>query len=139
LERVGAAKFPCVGVTDLGEEVLAGRQSVSLDFHAGGTGTSAAKKRSRAPAGSGTAGPVIGGGAHDDLYERLRQLRNDLASDKGVPVFRILPNAALQELAEQRPVTQEEALQIKGIGPSKARTVVPDFLAEIATWRQENG
>ncbi|MBT3289251.1 MAG: HRDC domain-containing protein [Victivallales bacterium] len=84
-------------------------------------------------------GPVIGGGAHDDLYERLRQLRSDLASDKGVPVFRILPNAALQELAEQRPVTQEEALQIKGIGPSKARTVVPDFLAEIATWRQENG
>jgi ATP-dependent DNA helicase RecQ len=139
LERVGAAKFPCVGVTDLGEEVLAGRQSVSLDFHAGATRHSTVKKRGRASAGSGVLGPVIGGGAHDDLYERLRQLRSDLASDKGVPVFRILPNAALQELAEQRPVTQEEALQIKGIGPSKARTVVPDFLAEIATWRQENG
>jgi ATP-dependent DNA helicase RecQ len=61
-----------------------------------------------------------------------------MAEEKGVPAYRILPNAALQALADERPVTQEEALNVKGIGYAKARTIVPDFLEEIANWRKEN-
>jgi ATP-dependent DNA helicase RecQ len=136
LEPVGSPQYPCVGVTDTGEEVLAGKRAVTLDFHADARPKAAPKSRRRKS--SDGESPAWGGSAGDDLYERLRQLRNDLANDKGVPAYRILPNAALQALADQRPVTQEEALGIKGIGYTKARTVVPDFLEEIANWREEN-
>ena len=131
IEQVGSSQYPCAGLTAMGEDVLAGKHSVRLDFHAASSGTTTARRTRR------MAEPD--GGCGDDLYERLRQLRNEMANDRGVPAYQILSNAALQALAEQRPVTQEEALGVKGIGPSKARTVVPDFLDEIAAWREDNG
>jgi superfamily II DNA helicase RecQ len=126
-----------VDITDIGERVLAGTHAVTLDFHEDGGSRSTGKVRSHRPRRESSP-PAIGGGGTDDLFERLRQLRNDLANDKGVPAYRILTNAALEALAEARPVTQEEALDIKGIGPMKARTIIPGFLEEIAIWRAEN-
>jgi ATP-dependent DNA helicase RecQ len=137
LERVGDSQYPCVDITDIGERVLAGTHAVTLDFHEDGGSRSTGKVRSHRPRRESSP-PAIGGGGTDDLFERLRQLRNDLANDKGVPAYRILTNAALEALAEARPVTQEEALDIKGIGPMKARTIIPGFLEEIAIWRAEN-
>jgi ATP-dependent DNA helicase RecQ len=67
----------------------------------------------------------------------LRFLRKEIAAERNVPVFQVLTNAAIEGLTEKTPVTVQEALKIKGIGPAKAKTVVPRFLSEIKKWREE--
>ncbi|MDX9980477.1 MAG: ATP-dependent DNA helicase RecQ [Lentisphaeria bacterium] len=134
LEAVGSQEYPCVGLTPLGEQVLAGKQTVTLDFHTEPPPTRAPARVPRSRPAPVREDEEDG----DDLYDRLRELRKELAEKQGVPAFRIFPNSVLEALADQRPVTVEEALAINGIGPSKARTVVPEFLAEIAKWRAEN-
>lgn len=130
LEAVGSPDYPCVGLTPLGEQVLAEQQTLTLDFH-NETPPPRAPRRHAAAV-------FDDGGEEDDLYDRLRELRTELADKQGVPAYRIFPNSVLEALADLRPVTVEEAVAISGIGPSKARTVVPEFLAEIAKWRAEN-
>ena len=49
----------------------------------------------------------------------------------GVPAFQVLSNAALAEFAERQPLTVQEAMEINGIGPVKAATVVPLFLEAV--------
>ena len=75
--------------------------------------------------------------ADNDLYERLRALRKEIADARNVPLYQILSNATLEELSRKTPVTSAEAMKIKGIGPSKVRTIVPKFLEEIKNWRDE--
>ncbi|NLD74877.1 MAG: hypothetical protein GX649_19430, partial [Chloroflexi bacterium] len=52
-----------------------------------------------------------------ELYERLRQWRNDMAQEEGVPPYVVLSNATLRALAAARPQTPEELLGVRGIGP----------------------
>jgi DNA topoisomerase-3 len=54
------------------------------------------------------------------LVEALRSWRLDEARRRRVPAFRILTNRALAALAERRPRTQEELLEVHGIGPKLA-------------------
>jgi ATP-dependent DNA helicase RecQ len=39
----------------------------------------------------------------------------------GVPAFVIYPDRTLEELARVRPKTEAELLEVRGIGPAKAR------------------
>lgn len=75
--------------------------------------------------------PVAG-----DLLDALKRKRNQMAKIRGnVPPYTILNNRALEGLARMRPSTPEEALHIPGIGPAKARSVVPTLLEVIAKWK----
>ncbi len=132
VEPVGSNEYPCVGLTGLGQEVLAGQRTVTLDYLAD------PPARAPQPARRSHRSVPEDSPEDDDLYDRLRDLRNALAKEQNTPAYRIFSNAVLEALADQRPVTVEEAQQISGIGPSKARTVVPRFLDEIAKWRAEN-
>ena len=72
---------------------------------------------------------------HHALYDALKAVRARLAEQRGVPAFQVLSNAALAEFAERQPLTVLEAMEINGIGPVKAATVVPLFLEAIRLWR----
>ena len=50
-----------------------------------------------------------------------------------MPVYFILSNDTLAELARRRPVTRQQLLEIKGIGPAKAErygTTLLEIVAE---------
>ena len=64
-------------------------------------------------------------------YERLRQLRKQLAQEQGVPPYVIFHDAALREMAELRPFTEQELLGINGIGQAKLEKYGARFLAEL--------
>lgn len=65
----------------------------------------------------------------EDLYKALVNKRNEIRRQKGnVPAYTIFPNTVLKKLASQKPCTAEEAMEIKGIGPAKAETILPAFL-----------
>jgi ATP-dependent DNA helicase RecQ len=55
-----------------------------------------------------------------ELYERLREWRNETAQEEQVPAYVVLSNATLRALAAMRPRTQEELLEVPGIGPKRA-------------------
>ncbi len=71
-----------------------------------------------------------------DLYETLREIRNEIAQQRHQPAYTIFSNSALSGLAESAPVTRAEAEQLKGIGPKNSSNL-PRFLDAIKAWRNE--
>ncbi|TDR18362.1 DNA helicase RecQ [Marinicella litoralis] len=59
-------------------------------------------------------------GRHDIiLWEALKKLRTDLASDQGVPPYVIFSDASLLEMVRKRPVEGEKFMYISGVGEYK--------------------
>ncbi|WP_026678369.1 DNA helicase RecQ [Fictibacillus gelatini] len=75
----------------------------------------------------------------DALFERLRQVRKSIAEAEQVPPFVIFSDATLRELSSKLPVTEEELLQVKGVGKRKSEQYGQLFLREIAAYREEKG
>ncbi|MEQ9825800.1 MAG: RecQ family ATP-dependent DNA helicase [Puniceicoccaceae bacterium] len=74
------------------------------------------------------------------LYQALVKKRNELARVRNnAPSYTIFPNTVLKKLASTKPLSESEALQIKGIGPAKAKTVLPTFLRIIANHEAAKG
>ncbi|MEC7556270.1 MAG: DNA helicase RecQ [Planctomycetota bacterium] len=79
--------------------------------------------------------------AHDDswegvdreLFERLRELRRELADEKSVPAYVVFGDASLRDMARQRPGTPAEFLEIHGVGQKKAADYGEVFLAAIGS------
>jgi ATP-dependent DNA helicase RecQ len=66
------------------------------------------------------------------LFEHLRQVRKQIAAERGVPAFVILGDAVLRELASVRPASIESFRRIHGIGEHKSADLGERFLREIA-------
>ena len=73
---------------------------------------------------------------NQDLLQILKNLRLDIATEKNVPAYVIFPDKTLHQMANAKPTTKEEFLNISGVGEKKleeyfkpfSETVV-DFLA----------
>ena len=65
------------------------------------------------------------------LYERLAELRGELAREQGVPGYFIFNNATLVDMAAKRPRTVDELLGVSGVGAKKAERYGEVFLAVI--------
>ncbi len=65
------------------------------------------------------------------LYEALRQLRLDLATEMGVPAYIIFHDKTLQDMARLRPGSASEMRYISGVGEQKLKQYGEDFLAVI--------
>ena len=66
------------------------------------------------------------------LFERLRQLRKQLADEAGLPPYVIFHDSTLRELAARRPATLEDFARIPGVGQSKLDRYAPAFMEVIA-------
>lgn len=67
----------------------------------------------------------------DTLFEVLRELRTDLASEAGVPPHVVFSDSTLKEMSRIRPSSRLEMLQIKGVGQSKLDKYGEAFLSRI--------
>ena len=65
----------------------------------------------------------------DNLYERLRAVRTELAREQEVPPYIICSNATLEDMCRVHPRTHEELLGVSGIGEAKAQRYGERFLA----------
>src|SRR6185436_55629 len=70
--------------------------------------------------------------ATDDLFLRLRDLRKRLADARDLPAYVIFHDRTLREMAERRPRTREELLDVPGVGPAKLERYGAAFLEELA-------
>jgi ATP-dependent DNA helicase RecQ len=65
------------------------------------------------------------------LFERLRELRADLAKDAHVPAYIVFTDKTLLQMSMHRPRSKEEMLAISGVAEAKYEKYGEVFLEEI--------
>jgi ATP-dependent DNA helicase RecQ len=111
-------KYGGLRLTASGRQVLAGKQQVKV-FH---------QEQPTVPAYEDQqAGP----------FEQLKALRRQLASAAGIPAYMVFSDATLLGMARMLPETDEELLQISGVGEAKLRRYGRKFLAFIRNYRRQ--
>ena len=71
------------------------------------------------------------------LYYKLVTWRTEAAAKHGIPEYRILCNASLSSLAQERPLTDTELLEIKGVGAKSCRVYGKQILGLISSFVAE--
>ena len=100
-------QFPVVKVAPAGWQVLDGKQTV---------------ERRVEPTPSKKATQVLDETPDEAaLFEVLRQVRRDLASEQGVPPFVVFSDRSLHEMARKKPQTPAAFLAISGVGQVKLK------------------
>ena len=119
--------MPLTTLTAKGEAVMQSKESiVKLSRRVWAT-SPAPQKRSTARAAAVLQGVALGR-MDKELYERLTELRRDIAADHNIPAFRVLNNETLRALASRKPTTMEAAGDIKGIRPNGRNRFVRAFI-----------
>lgn len=114
LERTPGDR-PALKLNAMSWEVMRGRRTVSL--------LQAKESRSKRTRIEEAAWRDV----DEAMFESLRKLRREIASERGVAAFVILHDATLRELASVKPTTVEELRGIRGMGEKK----IIDFGARI--------
>jgi ATP-dependent DNA helicase RecQ len=65
------------------------------------------------------------------LFDALRALRREIASERGVPAYVIFHDATLRQMAAECPTSRSELLRVQGVGERKADDYGDRFLARI--------
>ena len=72
------------------------------------------------------------------LWQRLRELRKQLADAIGVPPYAIFGDSTLRLMAQVKPRNKQEFSKLSGVGSHKLAQYGDKFMAEIRTYCQEN-
>ncbi len=124
------AEHGAMKLTDAARPVLRGEQTLQMRRHVarkGGSSGGSSKSRSeRAPT-------KLDDMTLEDqsLFEDLRQWRAATAKEQGVPAYVILHDKTLKELAEERPTTRDQLMNISGMGTAKLERYGDDLLGII--------
>jgi ATP-dependent DNA helicase RecQ len=116
--HVEGTEYPTLDVTRKGQEVLQGISAVVLKQAEDPQPDVPVTKPSRERSASMVASRVSP--ADPQLFERLRQLRTELAEEEGVAAFVIFHDKTLKAIVGHKPVTPAALLEIPGIGALKA-------------------
>jgi ATP-dependent DNA helicase RecQ len=63
-----------------------------------------------------------------ELFAALRALRKEIADAASVPAYVVFPDSALRAMAAARPTTEEQLLEVPGVGPAKLERYGAAFL-----------
>ena len=78
------------------------------------------------------------GTADEVLMGMLRELRKKVAKKLGVPPFVVFQDPSLEDMALKYPVSQEELINIHGVGEGKAKKYGKEFLELIGRYVADN-
>ena len=121
-------EFNLVRVTEEGRRLLAGQVTPTLLRPA---------KESRAP--SAAVSLDSWDGVDRDLFDMLRQLRREEATQRAVPAYIVFSDATLREMARLRPTTLEQLLEIRGVGQKKLADFGQQFVDRITNYLTSQG
>ncbi len=93
---------------------------------------------SRRRTADGVAATALGA-QEQELFDVLRAARRDLARELGVPPYIVFGDAALEEMARERPGTTAAFAAVKGVGKAKLQQFGDRFVAAIVGWCEEHG
>jgi ATP-dependent DNA helicase RecQ len=78
------------------------------------------------------------GVADELLMTMLRDLRKKVAKKLGVPPFVVFQDPSLEDMALKYPVSQEELVNIHGVGEGKAKKYGKEFVTLISRYVEDN-
>jgi ATP-dependent DNA helicase RecQ len=78
------------------------------------------------------------GTADEAMMMMLRDLRKKVAKKLGVPPFVVFQDPSLEDMALKYPITQDELINIHGVGEGKAKKYGKDFLDLINRYVEDN-
>ncbi|MBL9176355.1 MAG: DNA helicase RecQ [Verrucomicrobiales bacterium] len=116
--------FPTVDLTSAGLTALKDRRRITLT-----------RPREAVRPTSSRPGTIT---CDELLFEKLRQLRKELADREGVPPYIVFGDTSLRFMARNYPVTEAEFSAITGVGATKLRNYGEPFLTEIRAHVQAN-
>ncbi len=118
-------EFPTFGVTETGRSFLRNREALTL----------ARPKREKEKASTASRAALDYDQA---LFDELRELRRQLASERKVPPYIIFGDATLQEMAYYIPQSRESLSRITGVGKVKFEQLGEAFLSVICGYASSN-
>ena len=123
LLAIATGDYPTLGITEQGMNFLKNRESVTLTRRSNGS-------YSPRPPGDPT---------ESDLFQKLRALRRKLSDERGIRPYMVFSDAALREMASQKPQSRESMMKIKGVGQNSFRQYGDHFISAIAKYVGVNG
>lgn len=120
LLRTEGGKFPILLLTPAGEDILYGRGTYTLHL---------VKEVAKETRQQET--PAI---IHEDLFERLRDLRRTQAEQQNVPPYVVFSDKSLHDMCCLLPTTTEGMLAVNGVGRAKLERYGDIFLHAINQW-----
>ena len=66
-----------------------------------------------------------------NLFEKLRLLRQQIATEQNVPAYVVFGDASLKDMEAKLPKNREEFMQVSGVGQAKLEKYAEVFIAEI--------
>ena len=88
-------------------------------------------------AAAATADTVVLDALGEQLFELLRQFRNDVRNGK--PAYTVFGDGTLQRIAASRPVTLDALARVKGVGPMKLEQYGDRLLAIVTAFVEAQG
>jgi len=125
LERT-ADERPVLRLNDASREVLRGKRSVRL---------LQAKTKVKKTRFDEKSWENVDSG----LFESLRSLRRQLATERGVPAYVLFSDATLRDMARMRPGSSDSLLNIRGVGERRLADLGQRFLDQISSYCSANG
>ena len=116
--QVEGAEYPTIDVTSKGQEVLKGVDAITLKVVEEHRQEAPAKKLPREKATTMVALPSLP--VDQQVFDRLRKLRTELAEEEDVAPFVIFHDKTLKAIASHMPATPAALLEVPGIGELKA-------------------
>ncbi len=71
------------------------------------------------------------------LFDRLRVLRQSIALEENIPAYLIFNDATLKEIERVRPMSDEEFLEVSGVGQRKLEVYGTAFINEVIAFTKE--
>lgn len=117
LGAVSIGEFKVYTLTQFGVEVIKGSHTIELKKERLTVQKAEAKKR------------VTYFDDYDvEIYDKLRSLRTQIATEKGIPPYIVFSDKTLKDLSNKQPQSKEEMLEVHGIGEVKFERYGEAFL-----------
>ncbi|MBP2033691.1 ATP-dependent DNA helicase RecQ [Clostridium algifaecis] len=75
---------------------------------------------------------------NNDLFDELRTLRREIASEEEVPPYLVFSDSTLKELSSRYPCKEDQMLDISGVGELKLKKYGKMFLDKIKDYVEKN-
>jgi ATP-dependent DNA helicase RecQ len=122
LGAVAIGEFKVYKLTEFGVEVMKGAHTIDLKKERLTVQKAEAKKR------------VTYFDDYDvEVYDKLKELRTQIASEKGIPPYIVFSDKTLKDLSNKQPQSKEEMLEVHGIGEVKFERYGEIFLRVLTT------
>ena len=72
------------------------------------------------------------------LFSILKNLRFNISKRENVPAYTVFSNATLEDMCDKMPLTEDEFLNVNGVGQVKSERYGREFIEAINNYKKEN-